>query len=169
MTPFCVFLTQGKIWVRNKESKNELQVTNLNHKYFRQHLEDALSLGRPLLIEDITEELDPALDNILEKNFIKVPESMVNLRIHSHQAKVQAKNFFNDFRLFFDLFLLGLWSFSALLPLSLGVNRPLGASPGGALTGPKNSQFRTGVVKKIARPRDNHGSIPEEPCHSGGK
>ncbi|KAK7114140.1 hypothetical protein V1264_000252 [Littorina saxatilis] len=62
---------QGKIWIKSRETKNEMMLSNLNHKYFRTHLEDALGQGRPLMIEDINEELDPALDNILEKNFIK--------------------------------------------------------------------------------------------------
>ncbi|XP_045484350.1 dynein axonemal heavy chain 8 [Pieris rapae] len=67
--------TQGKIWIKNMERYNDLIVTTLNHKYFRNHIEDCVSLARPLLIEDVAEELDPALDNILEKNYIKIGSS----------------------------------------------------------------------------------------------
>ncbi|XP_052742928.1 dynein axonemal heavy chain 8 [Bicyclus anynana] len=67
--------TQGKIWIKNMEKLNSLIVTTLNHKYFRNHVEDCVSLGLPMLIEDVAEELDPALDNILEKNYIKIGSS----------------------------------------------------------------------------------------------
>ncbi|XP_022821404.1 dynein heavy chain 8, axonemal-like [Spodoptera litura] len=67
--------TQGKNWIKNMEKYNQLIVTTLNHKYFRNHAEDCVSLGLPMLIEDVAEELDPVLDNILERNYIKIGSS----------------------------------------------------------------------------------------------
>ncbi|CAG9816206.1 unnamed protein product [Phaedon cochleariae] len=64
--------SQGKAWIKEKERENQLIVTSLNHKYFRNHIEDAVSLGYPMIIEDIAEELDPVLDNVMEKNLIKI-------------------------------------------------------------------------------------------------
>ncbi|VDN95862.1 unnamed protein product [Rodentolepis nana] len=63
--------SQGKNWVTKHEAANKMMVTTFEHRYFRTHLEDALSQGRPLLIEDVGVDLDPVLNDILDKNFLK--------------------------------------------------------------------------------------------------
>eukprot|EP00743_Colponemidia_sp_Colp-15_P005816 GILK01006251.1.p1 GENE.GILK01006251.1~~GILK01006251.1.p1 ORF type:complete len:1675 (+),score=351.95 GILK01006251.1:567-5027(+) len=61
---------QGRAWLKMKEGRNNLRVTNLNdEKHFRLYLEECLESGYPLLLENIEDELDPMLDPVLEKNW----------------------------------------------------------------------------------------------------
>ena len=62
---------QGSQWIKSRESVNGLKISSLGEKQFRNHLEDCMSFGRPLLVESLEEELDPILDPVLEKRVTK--------------------------------------------------------------------------------------------------
>jgi len=76
---------QAASWIKNM--CENLRITNLNNKYFRQTLEDCLNLGYPLLIEDVEEELDPVLDPVLEKQFVRSGRSL-KVRIADKECDV---------------------------------------------------------------------------------
>ena len=59
--------SQGLGWIKSREEKNQLKVTNLLEKRFRNALEDSMAFGTPLLIENVEEEIDPVLDPVLNK------------------------------------------------------------------------------------------------------
>jgi dynein heavy chain, axonemal len=74
---------QGKSWIKAMERDNDLLVTTLQSKLFRQQLEDSISFGRTLLIEDVEEDLDSTLDHVLEKTYVKLGS---NLRVCAFDA-----------------------------------------------------------------------------------
>jgi len=59
------------------EKENQLQVTKLSNIKFLQIVENGIRLGNPVLIENIDESLDPALEPVLLKNVIKSPSGLV--------------------------------------------------------------------------------------------
>jgi dynein heavy chain len=62
---------QGLAWIKKREEVNAMKTTTLGDKNFRNHLEDCMSFGKPMLIENIEETLDPILDPILEKRIVR--------------------------------------------------------------------------------------------------
>ncbi|XP_030747452.1 dynein heavy chain 3, axonemal isoform X2 [Sitophilus oryzae] len=62
---------QANKWVKNMEKNNRLHVIKLTDTNYVRILENAITFGTPVLLENINQELDAVLDPILAKNIFK--------------------------------------------------------------------------------------------------
>jgi len=62
---------QANRWVKNMEREHKLAVIKLTDSDYVRQLENCISFGYPLLLENVGEELDPSLEPILQKQSFK--------------------------------------------------------------------------------------------------
>ncbi|XP_018593809.2 dynein heavy chain 6, axonemal [Scleropages formosus] len=71
---------QANRWIRSKEAHNGLKVIKLTDTGFLRTLETAVRLGMPVLLEELKETLDPALEPILLKQtFVAGGRTLIRL------------------------------------------------------------------------------------------
>lgn len=59
---------QAKKWIKQMESKQHIEVIKMDNINLLRSLENCIRIGKPLLIEDIGEFLDPSLEPVLQKS-----------------------------------------------------------------------------------------------------
>ena len=62
---------QANKWIKNKEGGNALQIVSQNMSDMMRQMETAIQFGNPVLLQDVLEEMDPALEPVLAKALIK--------------------------------------------------------------------------------------------------
>jgi dynein heavy chain len=62
---------QANRWIKNTYKDKNLQIIKLSQKDFLRTLENAIRYGAPVLLENVQEELDPALEPVLMKQIFK--------------------------------------------------------------------------------------------------
>uniref|UniRef100_A0A8C9ZPR8 Dynein axonemal heavy chain 1 n=1 Tax=Sander lucioperca TaxID=283035 RepID=A0A8C9ZPR8_SANLU len=62
---------QANKWIKNMEQDNALEVIKLSDRDFLRSLENAICFGKPCLLENVGEELDPALEPVLLQQTFK--------------------------------------------------------------------------------------------------
>ncbi|XP_078610604.1 dynein axonemal heavy chain 3-like isoform X1 [Branchiostoma floridae x Branchiostoma japonicum] len=76
---------QANKWVKNMEKMNKLSIIKLSDGNYIRTLENSITFGTPVLLENIAEELDPILEPILTKqifrqggvDYIKLGENVI--------------------------------------------------------------------------------------------
>lgn len=62
---------QALKWIKNMEKVNQLKVIDFGQSNFVTVLEQALQFGKPVLLQNVMEQLDPVLMPILNKDIVK--------------------------------------------------------------------------------------------------
>ncbi|KAJ1562004.1 Dynein heavy chain 2, axonemal, partial [Cladochytrium tenue] len=62
---------QANNWIKNMEKKRDLKLIDLKQSDFLRTLETAIQYGIPVLLQGLTETLDPALDPVISKAVVK--------------------------------------------------------------------------------------------------
>jgi len=62
---------QANRWIKNVQRDNSLQIIKLSQSDFLRTLENAIRFGQPVLLENVEEALDPALEPVLLKQTFK--------------------------------------------------------------------------------------------------
>ncbi|KAG4103981.1 dynein heavy chain and region D6 of dynein motor-domain-containing protein [Neocallimastix lanati (nom. inval.)] len=62
---------QANKWIKNMESKNNLKIIDIKQPDILRTLENSIQYGNPVLLQGISETIDPSLDPILNKEIIK--------------------------------------------------------------------------------------------------
>lgn len=79
MLPHCCLTLQANRWIRNREAKNGLKIVKMSDGQFLRTLENCIRIGMPVLMEDVGEFLDPALEPVLLKQtFMSVSQGLLS-------------------------------------------------------------------------------------------
>ncbi|CAM9165880.1 unnamed protein product [Chrysoparadoxa australica] len=62
---------QANKWIKKLHEEDDVSVTTMNDINLLRTLENCIRIGKPLLIEDITEQIEPALEPVLQKATFK--------------------------------------------------------------------------------------------------
>lgn len=67
---------QANKWIRNMGKEAGVKILKFTEEKYLKFLEAAIRMGNPVLIENVGEELDPAIEPLLQKQIVKKGNSM---------------------------------------------------------------------------------------------
>ncbi|EDV29711.1 uncharacterized protein TRIADDRAFT_18356 [Trichoplax adhaerens] len=71
---------QASRWIKNKELKNGLKIIKQTDSNFLRTLENCMRIGKPVLLEEVEETLDPSLEPILlQQIFVQQGRSLIRI------------------------------------------------------------------------------------------